>query len=194
MQTCQPRQIQIMIKTVYLSSWQNKKYVKGNLIVWIVTLFLIGAGLQDTTSKNIAEFKFFNGLICALIGTIIHLIYIKVQKKDWITSELEKTYRRNFFGALVVIFIVFTFNISRINLETSSVTDWLELIVLAIIFMMYITNKKSANHAFAIYALIPIATDFIFGSNGSTLIFAFGFLVCMKSILINEVMRSRNFF
>ena len=183
-----------MIKAVYLSNEQNKKYVIGNVIVWMVTLFLIGAGLQDTTSKNIVEFKFFNGLICALIGTIIHLIYIKAQKKDWITSELEKTYRRNFFCALVVICIVFIFNISRINLEASSVTDWLELIALAIIFMMYMSSKKSANHALAIYALIPIATDFIFGSNGSTLIFAFGFLVSMKSILINEVMSPRNAF
>ncbi len=187
-----PRQIQIMIKIVYLSNEQNKKYVIGNVTVWMVALFLIGAGLQDTTSKNIAEFKFFNGLICALFGTIIHLIYIKVQKKDWTTAELEKTYRRNFFGALVVICIAFIFNISRINLDTSPVTDWLELAVLSIIFMMYMSNKKSANHAFAMYALIPIATDFIFGSNGGTLFFVFGFFVSAQSILIGELINPKN--
>jgi len=177
---------------VYLSNEQNKKYVIGNVIVWMITVFLIGAGLQDTTSKNITEFKFFNGLICAFIGTIIHLIYIKVQKKDWITSELEKTYRHNFFGALVVICIVFLFNISRINLDTSPVTAWLELVVLLIILMMYLSNKKSANHAFAIYALIPIATDFIFGSNGSTMIWAFGFFVSAQSVLISELIKLKN--
>jgi hypothetical protein len=44
---------------VFLSSEQNKKYVEGNVIVWMVTLFLIGAGFLDTTSKNKFEFYFF---------------------------------------------------------------------------------------------------------------------------------------
>jgi cytochrome c biogenesis factor len=176
---------------VYLSNEQNKKYVVGNVILWMVTAFLIGAGLLNTTSKNITEFKFFNGLIFSLMGTIFYLIYIKV-KKNWTTAEIKKTYQRNLVGALIVIGIVFLFNISRINLDTSPVTAWLELVVLSIFFMMYMSNKKSANHAFAIYALIPIATDFIFGSNGSTMIWAFGFLVSAKSILINEVINSES--
>jgi hypothetical protein len=58
--------------------------------------------------------------------------------------------------------------------------------------MMYVKSKKSTNYAFAIYSLIPIATDFLFGSNGSTMICAFGFLVSAKSILIDEVINARS--
>ena len=173
--------------SLYLNSEQNKKYVKGKVIVWMVTLFLIGAGFLDTTSKNIFEFKFLNGLICAFIGTMIHLIYINVKKKDWTTAELKKTYQRNFVGALVVIGITFISKISRINLDTFPAIAWLDLVVLSIIFMMFLKSKKLANHVFAIYCLIPIATDFVFVSNGSTMIWAFGFLVSAKSILISEV-------
>ena len=177
---------------VFLSSKQNKKYVKGNVIVWMVTLFLIGAGFLDTTSKNKFEFYFLNGLVCAFIGTIIHLIYINFKKKVWTTAELKKAYKRNFFGALVVIGINFILNISRINLDTSPTMTWLDLAVLSTIFMMYVKSKKSTNYAFAIYSLIPIATDFLFGSNGSTIICAFGFLVSAKSILIDEVINARS--
>ena len=176
----------------YLSSEQNKKYVKGNVIVWMVTLFLIGAGFLDTTSKNKFEFYFLNGLVCAFIGTIIHLIYINFKKKVWTTAELTKAYKRNFVGALVVIGITFIFNISRINLDTSPIMAWLDLAVLSTIFMMYVKSKKSTNYAFAIYSLMPIATDFLFGSNGSTMIFAFGFLVSAKSILIDEVINAKS--
>lgn len=171
----------------YLSSEQNKKYIKGKVIVWMVTLFLIGAGFLDTTSKNKFEFYFFNGLVCAFIGTIIHLIYINVKKRDWTTAELKKTYQRNFVGALVVIGITFISKISRINLDTFPAIAWLDLVVLSIIFMMFLKSKKLANHVFAIYCLIPIATDFVFVSNDSTMIWAFGFLVSAKSILISEV-------
>ena len=176
----------------YLSSEQNKKYIKGNVIVWMVTLFLIGAGFLDTTSKNKFEFYFFNGLVCAFIGTIIHLIYINFEKKVWTTAELTKAYKRNFIGALVVIGITFIFNISRINLDTSPIMAWLDLAVLSTIFMMYVKSKKSTNYVFAIYSLLPIATDFLFGSNGSTMIFAFGFLVSAKSILIDEVINAKS--
>ena len=177
---------------VFLSSEQNKKYVEGNVIVWMVTLFLIGAGFLDTTSKNKFEFYFLNGLVCAFIGTIIHLIYINFKKKVWTTAELKKAYKRNFFGALVVIGVTFIFNISRINLDTSPTMAWLDLAVLSTIFMMYVKSKKSTNYAFAIYSLMPIATDFLFGSNGSTMIFAFGFLVSAKSILIDEVINAKS--
>jgi hypothetical protein len=171
---------------VYLSSEQNKKYVKGNVIVWMVTLFLIGAGLLST-SHNIATFMFVHGIICAFIGSMIHLIYINVKKKDWTTAELKKTYQRNFVGALVVIGITFISKISRINLDTFPAMAWLDLVVLSIIFMMFLKSKKLANHVFAIYCLIPIASDFVFVSDGSTMIWAFGFLVSAKSILISEV-------
>ena len=176
----------------FLSSEQNKKYVEGNIIVWMVTLFLIGAVFLDTTSKNKFEFYFLNGIVCAFIGTIIHLIYINFKKKVWTTAELKKAYVRNFVGALVVIGITFIFNMSRINLDTSPIMAWLDLAVLSTIFMMYVKSKKSTNYAFAIYSLIPIATDFLFGSNGSTMIWAFGFLVSAKSILIDEVINARS--
>ena len=177
---------------VFLSSEQNKKYVEGNVIVWMVTLFLIGAGFLDTTSKNKFEFYFSNGLVCAFIGTIIHLIYINFKKKIWTTAELTKAYKRNFIGALVVIGITFIFNISKINLDTSPIMAWVDLAVLSTIFMMYVRSKKSTNYAFAIYSLIPIATDFLFGSNGSTMICAFGFFVSAKSILLDEVINARS--
>ena len=177
---------------LYLSSEQNRKYVTGNLIVGMITFFLLGAGLLETTSKNILEFKFLNGLVCAFIGTIIHLIYINFKKKVWTTAELTKAYKRNFVGALVVIGITFIFNISRINLDTSPIMAWLDLAVLSTIFMMYVKSKKSTNYAFAIYSLMPIATDFLFGSNGSTMICAFGFLVSAKSILIDEVINAKS--
>jgi hypothetical protein len=171
---------------VYLSSEQSKKYVVGNVIVWMLTLFFIGGGLIET-SKNVPEIHIFNGLIYAFIGTSIHLIYITVKNKHWTSAKIKITYRHNFVGALVILVIVFISNISRINLDTSPVIAWLELVVLAIIFMMYVNSKKLTNHVFAIYSLIPIAPVFIFGSNGSTMIWAFGFLVSAKSILINKV-------
>ena len=34
--------------SLYLNSEQNKKYVKGKVIVWMVTLFLIGAGFAQS--------------------------------------------------------------------------------------------------------------------------------------------------
>ena len=64
---------------------------------------------------------------------------------------------------------------------------WLDLIVLAIIFIMYVNSKKSAKQILAIYSLIPIAIALVFGSNGNTMIWAFGFLVAANSILISEV-------
>jgi hypothetical protein len=86
-----------------------------------------------------------------------------------------------------LIQLTFISKISRINLDTFPAMAWLDLVVLSIIFMMFVKSKKSANHALAIYCLNPIATDFVFVSNGSTMIWAFGFLVSAKLILISEV-------
>ena len=177
---------------VYLSSEQNKKYVKGNVIVWMVTLFLIGAGLLDTTAKNIIEFKFFNGLIFSFIGLIFYLIYLKFKTSDWTTDELRNTYKRNFLGALLAIGIALISIISTINLHNSAVMVWLKLVVLSIIFMMYMKSKKSANYAFAIYSLIPITSEFLFRSSGSTIFWAFGFFVAAQSILIDYVINSES--
>lgn len=170
----------------FLSYEQNKKYIKGNVIVWMVTLFLIGAS-QLSGSKNIPAFMFFQGLIYAFVGTIIHLIYIKLKKKEWTVLEIKKNYRNNFIGALIVIGLAFISTISRIYFDVASVMAWLDLVVLAIIFIMYINSKKEAKYALAIYSLIPIAIALIFGSNGNTMIWAFGFLVSANSILINEI-------
>ena len=71
---------------LYLSSEQNRKYIKGNLIVGMITFFLLGAGLLETTSKNILEFKFLNGLVCAFTGLLIHLIYIKLKKESGLSD------------------------------------------------------------------------------------------------------------
>jgi hypothetical protein len=170
---------------LYLSSEQNRKYIKGNLIVGMITFFLLGAGLLETTSKNILEFKFVNGLVCAFTGLLIHLIYIKLKKREWTTTDLINTYKRNFILALVVICISFFSNIPRINLDSFHVMAWLNLFVLSTIFTMYLKNKKLANYAFATYSLVPIASEFLFRSNGNTIFCAFGFYVAAQSILIN---------
>jgi hypothetical protein len=173
---------------LYLSSEQNRKYVKGNLIAGMITFFLLGASLLETTSKNILEFKFLNGLFCAFTGLLIHLIYIKLKKREWTTTDLINTYKRNFILALIVIFISFFSNIPRINLDSFHVMAWLNLLVLSTIFTMYIKNKKLAHYAFAIYSLVPIASEFLFHGNGNTIFCAFGFYVAAQSTLISGLL------
>jgi len=170
----------------YLTPEQNKKFMTGNVVIWMIGLFLFGAS-QYSTYRDIPAFLFFQGLFYAIFGTIIHLIYLKIKKKTWTLEELRKKYRSNFKTALFVIGLALLSTIVRIFFNLTSILAWLDLVVLSVILAMYLKSANSAKNALAIYSLIPVAVGLIFGVNGNIIIWAFGFFVAAQSILINDV-------
>jgi hypothetical protein len=174
----------------YLTSVQNNNFVKGNVLVWMVSLFLFGVS-SYTKNRDIPAVLLIQGLFYSVIGTIVHLIYIKLKKKTWTLEELRKKYNSNFKVALVVIGIAFISTLVRIYFNVATFIAWVDLVVLSIIFVMYIKSVKVAKHALAIYSLIPALIGISLGLDGNIMIWAFGFLVAAQSILINNVINSK---
>ena len=175
--------------STFLTPEQNKKFMTGNIVIWMISLFLFGAS-QYSTHRDIPAFLFFQGLFYAIFGTIIHLIYLKIKKKTWTLEDLTKKYRSNFKTALFVIGLALLSSIVRIFFNFASILAWLDLVVLLVILAMYLNSANSAKNALAIYSLIPVAVGLIFGVNGNIIIWAFGFFVAAQSILINDVLNT----
>jgi hypothetical protein len=177
--------------TSILTEEENNKFVRGNLLVWMVGLFLFGVS-SFSKFKDIPALLLAQGILYSLIGTIIHFIYVKIKKKTWTIEELKKKYRSNFKAALVVIGIAFISTLVRLYFNVATILAWIDLIVLAIIFVMYIQSAKLAKHALAIYSLIPALIGVSLGINGNIIIWAFGFLVAAQSILIHNVINTES--